>query len=766
MLLEETDSRGITTRYAYDQEDFIKAGLLTTVTTPMQTFDYFYHKKNDRLVESSADLGTTTSINTNRFQYHDVSGHTQGISHNGFSYNFNYDSVGRISGMNIGTSPFITRSYDNTALTTTTSYANGNSITVKHDQSGNPVRKTVNGTVVSTAEYDARGNLRKIVDKIRNICYNYYYNSVGTLVRIEQRQDSDNAHRSTKFFEYDSQNRLLNEYNSQGNVEKNYIYKKTSSGAISPDNVLLGIEVPNKYTEQFVVDSLNRPAAKTFWRYPDTENMFCDTYMYEPYENIDTEQTRNLISSVASTCPGGSETWGYTYDAAGNITLIEKNGEEYARYTYDPLSRLTKEEYPQKDLCYSYGYDAGGNIIYKGNASYSKSYQYDSVWKDKLTQFGNYTFSYDANGNPTGYKGETLQWTRGRLLSRYGDQTFTYGADGIRYQKNNTTYVLDGSTILQESDGVKTLTYHYGATGVVGFNYNNKDYYYRKNLQGDVVAIYDQNWTRVAEYEYTAFGETTVTHNNADDIANINPFRYRSYYYDVETGLYYLETRYYDPETGRFLNPDTLDYLGEGSEFNNHNLFAYCGNNPVMYSDPTGHSLLAAVIIGAVIGAVIGFGATVYADYEDDGTVFNGSIGIGSYLANTLVGGVVGGFIGGFGTSTFTFAIPKLAFATTSIGTTQLVVCGTASVAISGVEVLSGIGAVGLGILCYKGSKPRLGHNQHENQMWKEAMRQLNIKDKDLMRRLHNAIQNEPYQETLKGLINMLKEILQKWGKI
>lgn len=110
-----------------------------------------------------------------------------------------------------------------------------------------------------------------------------------------------------------------------------------------------------------------------------------------------------------------------------------------------------------------------------------------------MTGFGSYTFSYDANGNPTGYKGEPLQWTRGRLLSGYGNNTFTYNAAGIRYQKNSTTYVLDGSTILQESDGVKTLTYYYGVSGVVGFRYNNKDYYYRKNLQGDVIAIYDQN---------------------------------------------------------------------------------------------------------------------------------------------------------------------------------------------------------------------------------------------------------------------------------
>ena len=170
--------------------------------------------------------------------------------------------------------------------------------------------------------------------------------------------------------------------------------------------------------------------------------------------------------------------------------------------------------------------------------------------------------------------------------------------------------------------------------------------------------------------------------------------------------MYYLETRYYDPHLGRFLNPDSLDYLGDGEDLKNYNLFAYCGNNPVMYSDPTGHSI-SAIIIGAAIGAAIGFAATVYADYKDDGKIFNGSVSVRSYVNNTIVDGVVGGFIGWFATSTFTFNIPKLGFATTNIGTTQLVAAGSITVSVSGVEILAGLGVIGLGILCF--GKPNSG---------------------------------------------------------
>ncbi len=188
-----------------------------------------------------------------------------------------------------------------------------------------------------------------------------------------------------------------------------------------------------------------------------------------------------------------------------------------------------------------------------------------------------------------------LTWCR--VLDEEGDgvnHTFVYGADGIRCQKNNIHYTCDGERILIEHnvDTGRSITYLYGEKGVVGFSYRGSDYYYRKNLFGDVVAIYNTDGQKVASYEYDAWGKNlSCEDEETNEIKRINPIRYRSYYYDVETKFYYLNSRYYDPEIGRFLNADSSDYLGEGNALNNYNLFAYCENNPVMYSDPTGHAI-------------------------------------------------------------------------------------------------------------------------------------------------------------------------------
>ena len=127
----------------------------------------------------------------------------------------------------------------------------------------------------------------------------------------------------------------------------------------------------------------------------------------------------------------------------------------------------------------------------------------------------------------------------------------------------------------------------------IGFTYNGVEYYYVYNLQGDVVAITDSTGTIVAKYEYDTWGEVETTWSAAGtgNIAQINPIRYRGYYYDSERGLYYLNSRYYDPFMCRFLNAD--GYVTTGQGLTSFNMFAYCGNNPVMYLDYSGACRIA-----------------------------------------------------------------------------------------------------------------------------------------------------------------------------
>ena len=183
--------------------------------------------------------------------------------------------------------------------------------------------------------------------------------------------------------------------------------------------------------------------------------------------------------------------------------------------------------------------------------------------------------------------------------------------------------------------------------------YDGVQYYYVKNVQGEVVQIRSVYGTLLVEYTYDAWGNVlSITGSNASVLGANNPIRYISYYYDFETGFYYLQSRYYDPVVGRFVNPDGIRYLGANGDVIGYNLYSYCSNNPVSYIDPNGHfvitisTLLIGLAIGAGIGAGISLCATIYTDYSDDKKIFNGSVGIDEYIGNTVSGLISGAGIG------------------------------------------------------------------------------------------------------------------------
>ena len=187
--------------------------------------------------------------------------------------------------------------------------------------------------------------------------------------------------------------------------------------------------------------------------------------------------------------------------------------------------------------------------------------------------------------------------------------SYLYDTNGIRIRKTIgstvTEYFTNGSTILAEKTGSNVIWYIYDSDGeILGFTYNGTPYYYIKNVQGDVYKVVNASGTEVASYTYDAWGKVLSA---TGSMANVNPIRYRSYYYDTESGLYYLSSRYYDPEVGRFISADGL--LGANQDLLSYNLFAYCSNNPVNCSDPTGQYVLeGAVLLGIVAAAFLGTG--------------------------------------------------------------------------------------------------------------------------------------------------------------
>ena len=170
----------------------------------------------------------------------------------------------------------------------------------------------------------------------------------------------------------------------------------------------------------------------------------------------------------------------------------------------------------------------------------------------------------------------------------------------------------------------------------------------------------------MVKYTYDAWGNNVVSDTigaiitDKNHIGNLNPFRYRGYYYDTETKLYYLKTRYYDPETGRFISQDYIEYIAPDI-INGFNLYAYCVNNPVMNVDPNGTiGILAGILFGILIGAVIvGTGVAIYAGVTAYNNGARGWDLFGAIAEGFLTGAVIGGIIGGL-IAAFIYAAPAI----------------------------------------------------------------------------------------------------------
>ncbi|MCD4826725.1 MAG: RHS repeat-associated core domain-containing protein [Acholeplasmataceae bacterium] len=205
--------------------------------------------------------------------------------------------------------------------------------------------------------------------------------------------------------------------------------------------------------------------------------------------------------------------------------------------------------------------------------------------------------------------------------------SYKYNDHGYRTSKEIATtttvietieYTLINDQVIFETNGTYAILYTYDYDGtLIGFSYdpnvnisnNEEDYFYLRNQQGDITHILNASGLTVVHYVYDAYGNITKTEvtSGYGYIANINSYTYRGYRYDSETNLYYLNSRYYNPLIGRFINSDGL--LGEQGNIIATNMYAYCGNNPIMHVDPSGKSFLAilgTVVLGAAIGGYVG----------------------------------------------------------------------------------------------------------------------------------------------------------------
>ena len=379
-------------------------------------------------------------------------------------------------------------------------------------------------------------------------------------------------------------------------------------------------------------DLLNRITNKTVTNgVPYSTNY---TYVAGNTAGYGANATTPLISTIEQGSGANAMNFAYTYDSRGNITSEAKTISEAdavtVSYEYDELGQLTRVNDPNDKTAsasgttWVYTYDRGGNILNKSAYGYTTfavsspvnqwSYAYeDANWKDKLTKFNGVAITYDAIGNPLSDGTWTYTWEKGhQLKSMHNANTgvtmeFKYNAEGIRTQKvkkvngaviETTDHILKGKLIAAMKKNTDTYYFTYNIFGKpVTVNFNGAEYTYVKNFQGDIVGILDASGNKVVEYKYDAWGDAVSIYSastTVDPLAFDNPFRYRGYIWDEETHLYYLRSRYYNPELSRFLNADC--YVSTSQEILSNNMFIYCSNKPILYFDPDGKIILHAYV--------------------------------------------------------------------------------------------------------------------------------------------------------------------------
>ena len=473
--------------------------------------------------------------------------------HGGTTYTFDHDGYGNQTAVKAGDRTLERYSYaPNNGPLTKISYGNGDVQEILYDKEGRIKSRRWNGQSTDAVryEYDDYGTLEKETDLVNG--------------RIDKDQ-------------YDMTGRLI----QSTTLEKN-------TGASGEPTVA------NTHTVQSLeigYDSYNR--------------------VNRLVQSLETAKTKTgFVYGDASKAQRPGLSYGLTVDGTQRQSLA-----------YDAMARCTKETVTlpggqKRENCFTYGtlrHLTDTDSLPEGAVSTVQTqdlftYHTDG-WKDQLLSWNGKSYAYDAGGNPTVLRGMALTWGEGRRLKRIaataGEVTFAYDSDGKRVKKTSgnteTKYYYNGSTL---SGLVRTTTGNTGTTKTtVQFVYdaegkpfllrlNGKtDYFYLYNGLGDVVGLIDSSNKVVVRYQYNSWGKATSSEDTSGvSLATLNPFRYRKYVYDPETGLYCLGSRYYDLEVGRFVNADDTDVIfAKPQELYHKNLYVYCDNNPVVRRDLQGY---------------------------------------------------------------------------------------------------------------------------------------------------------------------------------
>ncbi len=567
------------------------------------------------------------------------------IKTNSTTYGLSYDSFGNKVSFDIGDSEIASYEYNqNNGKLIKTNYANG--FSVEYVYNALEMVKEIwynnsDGTRVKAYEYEYTiyGNIRCIKDNISDTQTEYTYDDRNRVTVISSTRKGDTANGILSY----------NEFNADGNLNRTTVYVDLCSGDSDDTHVsyLRYYNADLRDMSRYHISGRNVTASIGF-TYDEFHRLsssvfglesFVARYEYEYKTNGD--KTTPIVESVTTVINDTStKTVNYTYDYDGNITKITYSDGKVIEYTYDKLGQLTSEKNDLTGKYVEYSYSLAGNIEFikeypkdsiNEDSCTVKNYIYNNTkWGDLLTFYNGVSISYDEIGNPISYFNGaryTFGWQGRRLVSaKVGakNMSFTYNDDGLRVSKTvngvTTNYYYQGSLLYAEETNSQITVYLYDQNGApIGFQYRSasyeKDvwdvYAYEKNIFGDVVAVYDNDGELIISYTYNAWGECkTTVHSSVPTAVANNPYRYRGYYYDVDLGIYYLQSRYYDAKTCRFISAD--GYASTGQGLLGYNMYAYCGNNPLnridqagqFWSEIFGFAKATVTEIGRIMGVI------------------------------------------------------------------------------------------------------------------------------------------------------------------
>lgn len=632
-----TDPEGNTTYYGYNTQ----TGTLDWVREPGESdstrTNYTYDAIN-RLTGASRG-GDQVS-----YAYNGSDLLSSITSPSGTTYGYAYDALCHLTGISIGANSIVTNSYDSTTHYLSSSvFGNGDSVSYTYDSFGRIKTAAYEDNASMHYDYNTEGDVGLV--RYGDETIRYYYDFQGEIRGIDTKDGNDlnsvrwtydtknnltktvhklNGTEYSTDYTYDNDNRVTSQ--AEGNIGTEYTY--SDFNAIS--------EIKSKNGSTTVVDS------QIDFLEPDSSSV---SYKTSKWKNVYGNQNTE---------------YNYTFDPRGNITSIS-DGTNTSSYVYDSKDQLTRENNEGAGKTWVYTYDDGGNITSKKEYSYTtgtlgtpvstKNYTYgDTAWPDKLTALNGNTLSYDSVGNLTGDGEWTYSWQHGSQLSgmtKTGTNlSYEYNYEGLRTAKTvnglTTKYFYTGDSLTDIIKGSDSMHFTYDAVGPSSVTYNGTTYYYLRNAQEDVVGIVDSSGALVVSYTYDAWGEQlAISGSLASTLGVDNPFRYRGYIYDEETGIFYLNSRYYDPEIERFISVDSPAVPTISPEKTNwdKNIYAYCDNNPISRKDSDGNVWLQAMLIGGLIGAGIGAATSIITQ-----SIFEGEVKWRTVLVD-LATGFVGGAI-------------------------------------------------------------------------------------------------------------------------